>query len=477
MSVINAKRIMIAAAGSHSGKTTITCALLKALSEKGYRPVSFKCGPDYIDPLFHKKVLGVDSRNLDTFLAGREGIKEVFSRCGDGFAVIEGVMGIFDGNSPESTEGSCYEVAQILDTPIVLVVDASGMGRTVISLIKGILSDDRHQLIKGIILNKISEGFYRRLLPVLEKELSLMGSDVRVLGFFPKNEEISIGSRHLGLMLPGEILDLKKKITLAAEALSRNVNLESLLGIMRNALPIEYNDKEDLVYLENMPSQSTECGKGLTLAVAYDEAFCFYYRENLELFQKEGVEISFFSPLRDEKLPEKCDGILLGGGYPENYLKELSANKSMLSSIRNAVDREIPSLAECGGFMYLHERLTDISGESFCLAGVIKGECQYTGHLVRFGYMQIESFKGLGKGNDSDPLLKGLVGMRGHEFHYYDSTMNGVCFTAGKPGKDITWDCMVSARNGIWGFPHFYYGSDPMFVRMFIERMKEVKNG
>ncbi|MCR5402955.1 MAG: cobyrinate a,c-diamide synthase [Butyrivibrio sp.] len=479
MGEINAKRIMIAAASSGSGKTTITCALLEALKKRGLSPVSFKCGPDFIDPLFHKKVLGIDSRNLDTFFAGINGIQAIMSECGDNYAVIEGVMGLYDGKRADTLEGSGYEAAVSLSASIILVVDASGAGRTVISVIKGMLLDDTHHLIRGILLNRISEGFYESLKPVLEKELATMRSDVKVLGFFPKDRDVQIGSRHLGLVLPYEISDMKNVICHAASVLEKNADVDGIVALMEESQVRNFPNEESLrdtdVRQEDVCVKPSAGGSDLlTLAVAYDEAFCFYYSENLDMFRKRGVEIRFFSPLRDESLPGECDGILIGGGYPENHLKELSGNRKMLEAIRHAIYSGIPSLAECGGFMYLHRIVADTEGTEYELVGAIDGECRYTDHLVRFGYMQIEAENFPG---DGDELSASLVGMKGHEFHYYDSSENGDSFTSVKPGKNNRWQCMVMDNNGFWGFPHFYYPSAPAFVDNFIRRMSEVKNG
>ncbi len=470
MSEINSKRVMLAALSSGSGKTTVTCGLLEVLKKRGLSPVSFKCGPDYIDPMFHKKVLGIDSRNLDTFFWGADGAFSAMSSVGDGYAVIEGVMGLYDGTGPEGIRGSGYEIASLLETPIILIADASGAGRTMISLIKGVLMDDTQHLIKGIILNRISESFYLRLKPVMEKELAEAGSDVKLLGFLPKNPEISIESRHLGLKLPGEIDGVRDKVSTAASMLEKNVDMEALISIMESAKKLEV--KQNL-------SKAVDADTGncdLTLAVASDDAFCFYYRENLELFEEMGVSIKFFSPLNDKELPEECDGILLGGGYPENYLKELSSNKTMLASIKNALDGGIPSLAECGGYMYLHKSITGMDGVSYDMAGVVEGDCTYTGHLVRFGYMEVEALNDASQ-KDADPLSESLVGMRGHEFHYYESSADESAYRAVKPDTGKTWECMVIKNNGIWGFPHFYYRSNPEFIEQFVKRMREVKNG
>ena len=486
MGDLSLKRVMLAAPRSGSGKTTVTCALLKALKKRGLDPVSFKCGPDYIDPLFHRKVLGIDGRNLDTFFSGKGGVRSILSACGDRYAVIEGVMGLYDGMSAGGLRGSGYEIAAAADIPIVLVMDASGIGRTVISLIKGMLLDDTERLIRGVLLNRISAGFYEALRPALEKELRKVRKEVKLLGFLPKNEKISIGSRHLGLKLPGEIDDLRLKIETAAAMLEENADVAGIISIMEagtgkeaagsaaegpeNRRPVKASDIERQRSAGlRIPADLSGDRRELTLAVAYDDAFCFYYRDNLELFEKHGVRIRFFSPLTDRELPAQTDGLLLGGGYPENHLGQLSRNTSMLASVREALDRGVPSLAECGGFMYLHKTITDQDGNAYEMVGAVDGDCRYTGRLVRFGYMEIEAVQEEGA---KDPMIRALAGMRGHEFHYFDSTCNGNACVAAKPYGNRKWECMVFRNNGIWGFPHFYYHSDPAFIEAFIKRMR-----
>lgn len=456
---------MIAAPSSGSGKTTVTCALLEALKRKGCDPVSFKCGPDYIDPMFHKKVLGIEGRNLDTFFAGSDGVKRIVSEYTGGYAVIEGVMGIYDGMSASDIKGSCYEIAKITRTPIVLTADAKGIGRTVISVIKGVLADDEDHLIKGIILNRMSEGFFDKLKVHLEQEISRVRDDVKLLGFIPNDPKLSLKSRHLGLLLPKEIDDIREKIETSADAFEEYVDIKRLLEIMEDAEDIKTEEKADhMIFAPGAPER--EDGSGCTLAVASDDAFCFIYRDNIEAFEKRGVTVRYFSPLEDDSLPEGTSGILLPGGYPELYLEKLSANTAMLSAIKSAIEAGVPSLAECGGFMYLHDTVADKDGRKYKMAGVIDGDCAFTGHLVRFGYMYIK-----------EAGLSILAGLKGHEFHYYESSAKADAATAAKPNLDATWDSMICAHNGIWGFPHFYYDSSPKFVDDFIAKMKEVSFG
>ncbi len=458
-------RVLLAAPSSGSGKTLLTCALLDALIGLGRHPVSCKCGPDYIDPMFHREVLGVEGRNLDSYFSDDREIRQILAESPGDCAVLEGVMGIYDGADTGSIKGSSYEIAKITETPVVLIVDASGAGRTLISLIKGILSDDGEGMIRGLILNRIGGSYYASLRPVLEEELARSGYHARLLGYVPKCREVSIGSRHLGLILPEELGDLREQIAVVRDALREHVDLEELLGLMEEAPDLAVHGGDT-----DVPPVLSD-GETLTLAVARDPAFCFYYRDNLRLFERKGVKIRFFSPLADKEIPAEASGILLGGGYPELFLKELSNNPSMLSDLRKKLRGGMPSLAECGGFMALHRAITDEKGDRYEMAGVVDGECFYTGHPVRFGYMELA-----GTADREEPYRE-FVGMRGHEFHYYESTCNGSAFTARKPFRDVSWDCMVSEHNGLWGFPHFYYGSAPAAIDSYIKRMKEYRHG
>ena len=290
---------MIAGMTSGSGKTTLTCAFLRCLLKRGYDLKSYKCGPDYIDPMFHKKAFGIDSRNLDIFFMGEELVRRNVAKAENAYAVMEGAMGIYDGNDPSSSAGSCYEIAAITSTPIVLVVNAGKVGRTVISMIKGVVSDDERKLIKGIILNNISEKFYEMLFPELEEALSESRPDIKLLGFFPKTKGIDFESRHLGLKLPGESDDTGDKIEKASEVFEKNIDVFEMISIMEGA--------QDPEIPESPRPDLRRNGDGLTLAVALDEAFCFYYPDNIEMFEERGVKIEYFSPLHDSSLPEDAD--------------------------------------------------------------------------------------------------------------------------------------------------------------------------
>ena len=449
----NNPRIMIAAPKSGSGKTLITCALLGAIKNMNLDVCSYKCGPDYIDPMFHRTVLDIPSENLDTFFLDKIGVREILADNSNKYdiSVIEGVMGLFDGLGGTRLEGSAYHLAMVTETPIILVVDVHGMGRSMIPLIQGFINYDSHNLIKGVILNRISQGFYNTVKPMLDKEIS-----VPVLGYFPINRELTLDSRHLGLKLPGEIKDIKNKLNMSSSQLEKTVFLDKIIDIANTAKKI--SDK-------SVKKIYNEVGDDLVLGVARDEAFCFYYEANLNEFIKRGIKIKYFSPLRDKKIPNDVSGILLGGGYPELYARELSLNEDMKRDIKTLIENGLPSLAECGGFMYLHRELEDDKKQLWPMVGVVDSKVFYTPKLTRFGYVEVEEKK--------QEFLNEKI--KGHEFHYYDSEDNGDDCIAIKPVGGRKWDCIHKTEKSFWGFPHLYYPSSPDFVEHFIEQMKNYK--
>ena len=464
------KRVMIAAPKSGSGKTVVTCALLRALKDYGWKVASYKCGPDYIDPMFHEKIIGIPAKNLDTFFTDEKKTRELFQNSVKkiDFAVFEGVMGLYDGLGGIREEGSSYHLAEVTKTPIVLVVDAKGMGRSVIPLIAGFLDYDRKHLIQGIILNRISKGYYETLKPLIEEELK-----IGLIGFLPEKEELCIESRHLGLFLPDEVNNIKEKLQAASELFSKTVSIERIIEIAEREEELEFDKTvteryEDIGHVKAVSDLMEEAaGKDSrpTIAVAKDEAFCFYYADNIRLLEEYGAKITYFSPLHDEKLPEECHALLIGGGYPELYARQLSANTKMREAVKNAVENEMPIVAECGGFMYLHSFLKDKEGFCYDMAGVIPATCFFTGKLVRFGYIELRE-------KQKHFLINGK-GIKGHEFHYYDSTYNGTDVIAVKPVTGKEYSCMIENETQWMGFPHLYYPSNPVFVRAFIEKAKK----
>lgn len=461
-------RIMIAAPKSGSGKTLITCALLQALKEQGQQVFAYKCGPDYIDPMFHQKVIGVPSKNLDTFFTGEEGTRRLFLRDrkeGD-FAVLEGVMGLFDGLGGVKEEGSSYHLAQVTKTPIILVVDAKGMGRSLVPLLSGFQQYDRGHFIQGVILNRISKSYYEILKPILEAELQ-----ADILGYFGEHKELAFENRHLGLKMPGEVADFQKKILLAAEELKKTVSLEKILQIAAGAEELPGRAEE---FIGGGKSQSSLEGGNVpkagntpetarpVIAVARDEAFCFYYEDNLRLLEECGAKIKYFSPLHDKRLPKGCCGILIGGGYPELFAERLGSNTKMAGALREAVQDKMPIVAECGGFLYLQTALLDAEGRRYAMAGVLPSSGYDTGKAVRFGYVELEE--------KESSFLPAGERIKGHEFHYFDSTDNGSDCLAIKPVTGRQYPCVMTGEDHWLGFPHLYYPSNPAFAKRFVEK-------
>lgn len=462
-------RFMIAAPKSGSGKTMITCALLQLLKDSGKNVSSYKCGPDYIDPMFHKKVLGVPSKNLDTFFTDEKTTVQLFldKRADGDFAVLEGVMGLYDGLGGIYEQGSSYHLAKVTQTPIILVVDAKGMGKSVLALIAGFLQYDTQHLIKGVMLNRMSKGYYDIIKPLIEKALS-----VKVVGYFPEQKDIRLESRHLGLVMPDELADIKEQLDELAGRLKKTIDLDMLLDIAAEAEEITKNTNTEQMQIQNQNNT-------VNIAVAMDEAFCFYYEDNLRLLEKCGAKLQYFSPLHDTKLPDNCDALLLGGGYPELYAKELSENLSMRNSIKTAFKTGLPTVAECGGFMYLHTYIHNICEEDadaqnyvFGMTGALDSECHFKGKLVRFGYIELAEKHS----NFLPPNEK----IKAHEFHYYDSTDNGADCIATKPTTGRRYDCVISHDNYWLGFPHLYYPSNPHFAESLVRKAYEYrrnKNG
>ncbi len=447
-------RILLAAPKSGAGKTTVVCALLQALVNRKMTPAACKCGPDYIDPLFHSEIIGARGCNLDLFFTEEPDARRLLAQSAEGcdVAVLEGVMGYYDGLGGVTDRASAYHVARATDTPVVLILDARGASLSLCAQLRGFLGFRRPSAIAGVILNRCSAMQYEMLSKIITEECG-----VPVFGCLPTLPDCALESRHLGLVTAAEVDNLREKLRILAENLEKTVDVDGLLDLARSAPPLEIPDRT--------PEPVT--GRRPVLAVARDKAFCFYYRENLRLLEELGADLVFFSPLHDQELPP-CDGLYLGGSYPELYTKQLSENVTMLNSIAKAIRSGLPTFAECGGFLYLHEEMTGEDGGTWPMAGVIPGGCRNTGKLRRFGYVTLTAKK--------DNLLCGAGdAIRAHEFHYFDSDSNGGDFTAEKPVTGRSWDCIHATDTLFAGFPHLYFPANPEFARRFIRRMRGVQ--
>ncbi len=443
-------RILIGAPGSGSGKTLLTCALMRILSKRGYDLCGFKCGPDYIDPMFHKTVLGIPSRNLDLFLQGENGMKKALLKGAEEgtFGIIEGVMGFYDGTGAESFEGSNYDLCVRTKTPAILIVSCKGMSRSIVPVIKGFLEYGSERVIGGVILNNVSPSVAESISGIIEKELN-----IPVIGHLPAIKKDLLSSRHLGLVMPSEIPGVLAMIDEVAAKLEESLDVDRLIRIAGSAGEISAQEETGNDIVLNEP---------VRIGVARDEAFCFYYEDNLDMLREMGAQTEFFSPIHDKDLP-KVSALIFGGGYPELYAKELSENESMLRSIRDAADRKMPILAECGGFLYLGKSLEDMDGECCKMAGVFEGEGFKTDRLSHFGYVNVEALK------ENPYLEKGRM-IKGHEFHYFDTTDNGDVCDIAKPSGKMRWTGMKVSGNAFGGFAHLYYPSCPEFVKNFVSK-------
>lgn len=455
-------RIMIAAAGSGSGKTTITCGLLQAFLNQGVKLSSFKCGPDYIDPMFHTEVLGIKSRNLDLFFTNENNTKYLLCKNAEHseLAMIEGVMGFYDGLAGKSTDCSSYDLARKTQTPVILVVDCKGMSVSIVALIKGFLEMRQDNFIKGVILNRIPPMLYQDLKKLIEEELSL-----EVLGYFPTMTDCQLESRHLGLVTAKEIGNLKEILDRLASQMETTVDLERIFQIAKEAAPVTYEIPEELDRLKSSGRKQSIEEQPVKVAVAMDKAFCFYYQDNFELLEELGAEIVLFSPLADKTLPPDIQGLILGGGYPELYLEQLSNNTTMLQDIKGVIDNKVPCLAECGGFMYLHQWMKDRSGTKYELVGAIEGESFPTEKLARFGYITLTAL-------EDNLLSKTGTELKGHEFHYWDSTNTGNSFQARKPLRKTSWECIITKGNLWAGYPHIHFYSNIEAAIEFIRKVR-----
>lgn len=449
----NVPRVLFAAPKSGGGKTTVVCGMLAALMRAGLSPAGFKCGPDYIDPMFHRMVLGTPSYNLDLFFTSEDTVRALLAENAGtaDIAVLEGVMGFYDGLAGSEATASAYHLARATDTPVVFVLDARGAALSLAATVKGFQTLRPENHIAAVILNRTSEGGYRMAKPLIEGECG-----VPVLGYLPEDDAFSLESRHLGLVTAAEVDDLREKIDAVADALVEHVDLERLVDIAQSAPGLSYEPQA----VEPVPCPD---GHKPRIAVAWDKAFCFYYAENLKLLEDLGAEVVRFSPIDDDELPEGTDALYLGGGYPELHAAALAANGPMRASVRTACAADLPIFAECGGFLYLQDELADLDGTVYPMVGAIEASARCTGRLTRFGYVMLEA-------RQDNLLCAAGDAIPAHEFHYYDSSENGDAFRAVKPGSGRSWPCFVAQGNLLAGFPHLYFPACPEAARRLVER-------
>ncbi|WHH61771.1 cobyrinate a,c-diamide synthase [Petroclostridium sp. X23] len=450
-------RFIIAGAHSGTGKTTISLGLMAALKKRGLSVAPYKVGPDYIDPAYHTYVTGNKSRNLDSWMLEDNTIKYLFndhSQKAD-ISVIEGVMGLYDGFGTTKDSGSTAHVSKILKAPVILVINGRGISSSAAAMVLGYKLYDPEVRIAGIIINRVSGQKHFQLL----KEIIERDTGTPVLGYIPNDTDISLSSRHLGLVPSVEMGDLQRKMDKIRQLVEQYVDMEKLMEIAYAA-----DELEECRHLFS----DMQTFDGVRIGVAKDKAFNFYYEDNLDLLEKLGAQLIYFSPMEHRELPEELDGLYLGGGFPEVFAQELEQNQLMRWSIRQALQKGLPTYAECGGLMYLTESIQDFEGKTYDMVGIFHGHSKMTARLQRFGYVNVE----LG--------INCLIGEKGttfraHEFHrsVVEIQDDGCCYKVTKQRDGVildTWKCGYTLHNIVAGYAHVHFWSNPVIVQHFLNK-------
>ena len=439
-------------AGTHSGcgKTTVTLAIMAALARRGVRVQPFKCGPDFIDPSLHQMVTGRISRNLDVRMCGAPFVRQTFAKHSPslGCAVVEGVMGLFDGG-----EGSAATLAKTLDLPVILVVDVRSAAESVAAVVKGFATLDPSLKLAGVICNRVGS----------DKHLEMVAGaiqthcEVPIIGFLPRREEVSIPSRHLGLHMGEEHPLAGEGLEQLAALAEQHLDLDLLLRIAgeQQALPLADDTAFGPIFAADSGQEKVRIG------VARDAAFCFYYEDNFDLLRAAGADLIFFSPLEDNALPPGLQGLYLGGGYPELYAHRLSTNQSMKDQIRTFAEAGQPIYAECGGFMYLCQNIIDLEEASFPMIGLFPFHTRMQPRLRSLGYRQPVVVH---------DCLMGPAGtvLHGHEFHYsaieegHPQIASVFRLADGRPEG-------YSLNNTLAGYTHLHWGRTPEVAAHFVQ--------
>lgn len=437
------KGFVLAGTRSGIGKTTVSMGLMAVFEDVA----PFKVGPDYIDPSFHKFITGNKSYNLDLFLMGEDGVKYSFEKHRKEISIVEGVMGLYDGLGNSLDNYSTAHLSRVLNLPVILVVDAAGKSTSIAAEILGYKNLDARVNIAGVIINKVNnEKLYEMLKEAIENY-----TGITCLGYLKKDENLGISSRHLGLLQADEVEDLKEKKEILKEEIRKTIDLKRIEEIAN----LEKSEKNIDIFknIENLY-------QGLKVGVARDRAFSFYYEDNLELLQKMGIEIIEFSPIKDKKIPE-VDMLYFGGGYPENYLEELSNNKEFLNALKCFYESGGYIYGECGGFMYLSQGIKTLDGKNYPMAQLLDCSIKMTGRLFvsRFGYVDI--------------TFDNLEG-KAHEFHY--STIDEVgsderVFKV-KKSDGREWLCGYKNKNLIAGYPHLHFFKNLEILKQILEGVK-----
>ena len=457
---MNYPRFVLAGTQSGVGKTTISMGIMAALKKRGYAVQPFKVGPDYIDPAFHSFVTGNASRNLDGWMLEEDVVRELFVKnaFGKDIAVIEGVMGLYDGYGIEKDQGSTAHISKVLNAPVILIINGNGMSASAAAQVLGYRAFDPSVRIQGIIINNISgEKHYELLKAAIEKY-----TETPCIGYMKTNRAIQLKSRHLGLIPSVEVEDLRKKIDEIAEMVEETIDLDQLIEIGKNTQPLQgvqsFQKKEN-------PLEQVHIG------VALDKGFNFYYRDNLDLLEELGAKLIYFSPIEDEKLPEGIHGLYFGGGFPEVFAEQLEKNHTMRQAIKVLAEQGVPTYAECGGLMYLTEAITTLEGKRHEMVGIFEVETTMTNRLQRFGYVEV---------NIEKPCVISHtpIHVKGHEFHrsIITSPKNvdyGYRVEKRRNGETInSWQCGLLKNNVLAGYAHIHFYNHKELAKDFIENCR-----
>ncbi len=449
---------MIAGTNSGSGKTTVTLGIMSALVRKGVKVQGFKSGPDYIDPSYHTFITGKASRNLDSWIMDNNTCRELFARSAlnSDISIIEGVMGLYDGSIDSTGHGSSAHLAKILKTPVILVINAKGLAQSAGAIVKGFIEFDKDINISGVIVNNIaSHNHYECIKKTIEENCS-----IAVLGYLKKDNDIKIPERHLGLVPSEENMNNNILFEKLGKMALESVDTEILIKVANSADP--FPDFDRLIFHDNNNALNVK------LAIAKDNAFCFYYQDDIDLFTEMGATIKYFSPLKDRCIPDNVDGVFFGGGFPEINAEKLMKNESMRNSILDAHQQGTILYGECGGMMYLLEKLIDCDGRSFKMCGVLKGMSKMENRRQGLGYViaDVASNNIICKSGDS---------FRAHEFHWsklLDIPDDSVFAynTRKSNGNKNGFDGLLN-KNVLASYSHVHFSSNPRLAENFLSAM------
>jgi len=452
-------RIIVAGTQSGVGKTTLTLGLLLVLKKKGFVVQPYKVGPDYIDSEFHTQITGLACRNLDSFLLRRDVLLELFERQAKkaDFSLIEGVMGLFDGLKTNSQHGSTSHLSKILNCPVILILDVGKMSTSAAAMALGYKNFDRRLNLAGFILNKVGNlSHYQMTKQAIETKTGLP-----VLGYLPKDKILTLPERHLGLT-PVEEINLSQYYQHLSTLIEKSIDVDAIIMIGKEA--------KELPAFKKTIFQGHKTEPIVNIAVAYDKSFHFYYQDNLDILEHFGAKLIFFSPLKSEKLPDDIDGIYIGGGFPELFASDLTKNKTLRKDIKIKSQNGMPIYAECGGLMYLMDRLVDFEGREFKMVGVFSGVVKMDTKIRQMGYGKIKSL--------SDNILcKKDMRTKGHNFHwsYVEKMPKDVSFAFEIERKGEKFKDGFLKNNTLASYIHLHFCSSPLLPRYFIKMINGVK--